>query len=536
MEATNYKSIGPVLQLNKAGELTQKRMKAVKACDGLYISEPDKNGYMKFICELNDVIWLDCKAAETKIAYGIKRIPSYFKDIKAGCFDGKNIEKFRREISRRINRPDSPVIMELKKPERKKPAPLAENERKVSVLMLKGRTDEITEKRVVIAEVVPHVYTYTYKLKNYGERVKIIFEIDGVYFQGHDTGAYVLEREDFIEVCTKAYELARQNVADGAANGMAYFIEVQKRIDAATPTETPQISTEIAEVTNVSTEGGNAENEPQKHISEVLKEAERNYQCVKSETLRTVREADGKWHTYFMDDEIGTDLDYDQINHIPASRTAQAAEEVAEIRRYLNRLNGNHIADADYYLAEMREGIRQAEASRHKKNAEAEGEKAAERAENNESAKLLTVIKRHEWGATPILFAYDPDKHIASATFKSISGDISVVNAKCDNDGYCHVYDSCITIEELAWENMHTHNFIEPPQSPEAPQIVECIADTPKPRETARKPQNRGIGSAQHHQCSALGANGYTMLDNASATLTAMSVPRECSTADAAHW
>ena len=415
MEATNYKSIGPVLQLNKAGELTQKRMKAVKVCDGLYISEPDKNGYMQFICELNDVIWLDCKAAETKIAYGIKRIPSYFKDIKAGCFDGKNIEKFRREISRRINRPDSPVIMELKKPERKKPAPLAENERKVSVLMLKGRTDEITEKRVVIAEVVPHVYTYTYKLKRYGERVKIIFEIDGVYFQGHDTGANVLEREDFTEVCTKAYRLARKNVADGAASGMQYFIEVQKRMDAATPTETPQISTEIAETVKVS----------------------------------------------------------------------------------------------------------------------AEGEKEAERAENNESAKLLTVIKRHEWGATPILFAYDPDKHIASATFKSISGDISVVNAKCDNDGYCHVYDSCITIEELAWENMHAHNFIEPPQSPEAPQIVECIADTPKPRETARKPQNRGIGNTRH---SRLGANGYTMLDNASATLTAMSVPRECSTADAAHW
>lgn len=167
-------------------------------------------------------------------------------------------------------------------------------------------------------------------------------------------------------------------------------------------------------------------------------------------------------------------------------------------------------------------------------NVSAEEEKAAERAENNESAKLLTVIKRHEWGATPILFAYDPDKHIASATFKSISGDISVVNAKCDNDGYCHVYDSCITIEELAWENMHAHNFIEPPQSPGTPQAAECIADTPKPRETARKRPNRAIGSAQHHQCSALGANGYAVLNYASATLTAMSVPRECSTAD--YW
>lgn len=156
----------------------------------------------------------------------------------------------------------------------------------------------------------------------------------------------------------------------------------------ATPTETSRISTEAAETVNVSAEGDNAENEPQKHISEVLKEAERNYQCVKSETLRTVREEDGKWHTYFMDDEIGTDLAYNQINHIPAARTAQAAEEVAEIRRYLNRLDGNHIADADFYLAEMREGIRQAEAARRKKNADAEGENTAERAENAPKRKI----------------------------------------------------------------------------------------------------------------------------------------------------
>lgn len=74
---------------------------------------------------------------------------------------------------------------------------------------------------------------------------------------------------------------------------------------------------------------------------------------------------------------------------------------------------------------------------------------------------------------------------------------------------------------------------IEPPQSTETPQTTERTTDTPKPRETARKPQNRGIGSTRH---SRLGANGYTMLDNASATLTAMHVPRECSTADAAYW
>lgn len=71
----------------------------------------------------------------------------------------------------------------------------------------------------------------------------------------------------------------------------------------------------------------------------------------------------------------------------------------------------------------------------------------------------------------------------------------------------------------------------EPPQSPETPQTVDCATDTPKPRETARKPQNRGIGNTRH---SGPGTGGYAMLDNASATLAAMSVPHECSTA--AYW
>ena len=208
MENLTYTPIDSVLQLNKAGELIQKRMKAVKVCDGLYITEPDKSGYTQFICELNGVVWLDCKAAENRITDGIKLMPGYFDKIKAGCFDGENFPEFKREISRRINHPDSPAIMELKKPERKKPAPLPEGAKKVGVIMFKGCTDEIIDKKVIINEVAPHVYTHTYKLKGYGERVKIIFEVDGVYFQGADNGAYVMEREDFNEICAKAYERA----------------------------------------------------------------------------------------------------------------------------------------------------------------------------------------------------------------------------------------------------------------------------------------------------------------------------------------
>lgn len=426
MEAMNYTSIGPVLQLNKAGELTQKRMKAVKVCDGLYISEPDKNGYMQFICELNDVIWLDCKAAETKIAYGIKRIPSYFKDIKAGCFDGKNIEKFRREISRRINHPDSPVIMKLKKQERKKPAPLAENERKVSVLMFKGCTDETIEKKVVITEVAPHIYTYAYKMKRYGERVKVIFEIDGVYFQGSDNGAYVLEREGFTEVCTKAYEHARKNIADGTAKGMAYFIEVQKRIDAATPTETPQISTQTAETVNVSAEGE--------------KEAER-----------------------------------------------------AENKRFKCPNYADYAFEKGWYI---------------------------ENTDFDPHSGVLCMIyfdPSDEKYVCGCLWQINSDKpsYTEHRRFKTLKG--------------AQNYGTKRMGMKLEYQTLTVDCPItppKPPQSPETPQRVECTTNTPKPRETARKRQNRAIGSAQ-----------ATRRDTLRNTLrSVMYVPRECSTAETDYW
>lgn len=66
----------------------------------------------------------------------------------------------------------------------------------------------------------------------------------------------------------------------------------------------------------------------------------------------------------------------------------------------------------------------------------------------------------------------------------------------------------------------------EPPQSSETPQTIERTTDTPKPRETARKRLNRGIGSAQ-----------ATRRDTLRDTLRPVTyVPRECSTADAAYW
>lgn len=438
MEATNYTSIGPVLQLNKAGELTQKRMKAVKACDGLYITEPDKSNFVRFIIECNGVMWVESSQSKSYVARYAAMMPEVLKKVKAGFYNDAKWNNYCREIDRRINHPDSPAIMELKKPERKKPAPLDENERKVSVYMFKGCSDEKTDKKVVITEVAPHVYTYAYKLKNYGERVKIILEVDGVYFEACDKGSYITEREDFTEVCRNAGEHARKNVADGAASGMAYFIEVQKRIDAATPTETSQISTEAAETVNVSVEGEKgaemAENKPYyTHRWRVL------HNC----DLKT-------WDKFHK-------------KHKEAILIFHHDTTYAALQKEAVKVSG--------------------------------------------MCGITYKVNRH--GVEVCLFN--------DATLAQIIGQ--------------GIY---VAIAELP--EVPDYGLTEPPQPPETPQTVEYTTDTPKPRETAEKRQNRAIGSAQHHQHSALGANGYAVLNDASATMAAMSVPRERSTAEAAYW
>lgn len=160
MEATNYTSIGPVLQLNKAGELIQKRIKAVKVCDGLYISEPDKTQFVKVVIEYNGVMWIEHTIPAECIDPELlkKKMPAILKIIEDGKLATMN--EYRQEINRRIFNTDRP------------------------------------------AEKSPN--------------------------------SCPRERRKSASICAKAYKLARQNVSDGSASGMAYLIEVQKRIDAAT--------------------------------------------------------------------------------------------------------------------------------------------------------------------------------------------------------------------------------------------------------------------------------------------------------------
>lgn len=186
-------------------------------------------------------------------------------------------------------------------------------------------------------------------------------------------------------------------------------------------------------------------------------------------------------------------------------------------------------------------------------NAEAEGEKGAERAENKpyythrwrvlHNCDLKTWDKFHKKHKEAILISHHDTTYAAlQKEAVKVSG-MCGITYKVNRHGVevCLFNDAIlaqiigqgiyVAIAELS--EVPDYGLTEPPQPPETPQTVKCTTDTPKPRETAEKRQNRAIGNTRH---SGLGANGYAMLDNASATLAAMSVPRECPTAEAAYW
>lgn len=189
-------------------------------------------------------------------------------------------------------------------------------------------------------------------------------------------------------------------------------------------------------------------------------------------------------------------------------------------------------------------------------NVSVEGEKGAEMAENKpyythrwrvlHNCDLKTWDKFHKKHKEAILiFHHDTTYAALQKEAVKVSG-MCGITYKVNRHGVEVCLFNDATLAQIIGQGIYVaiaelpevpdYGLTEPPQPPETPQTVEYTTDTPKPRETAEKRQNRAIGSAQHHQHSALGANGYAVLNDASATMAAMSVPRERSTAEAAYW
>lgn len=156
-----------------------------------------------------------------------------------------------------------------------------------------------------------------------------------------------------------------------------------------------------------------------------------------------------------------------------------------------------------------------------------EAEMAREYFQNNKYCPLSEVEREHN-GEKYLCFHVSHYNGDVKGRIRDLMEQRHIAEYGTPSNGLITVWDA----EEVEYCSRNV-TPIEPPQSPETPQVIKRTTDTPKPRETARKPQNRGICNTRH---SGLGVNGYAMLDNASATLTAMHVPRECSTVDAACW
>lgn len=482
MEDLTYTPIGSVLHLNKAGELAQKRMKAAKLCDGLYITEPDKTQFVKFIVEYNGVKWVEHQAPAANInpANMAKRMPAILASIEGGRLNELN--DYHKELHRRIFNPDTPAIMELKKPERKKSAPLPEGAKKVGVIMFKGCTDEMTDKKVIINEVAPHVYTHTYKLKGYGERVKIIFEIDGVYFQGTDNGAYVMESEDFNEICAKAYERARENVADGAAKGMRYFVEVQKRIDAATPAETVRIvRVEIVRdfdksyYANLYDENGGGHNLSKEYTDfrALTSLCKKEYGVNLPNLSQMEFETHGrKSYAYISTETPQIPTGTAEVGNVPVE------EEKAEIKP-ICELYDNSEASPELEF-ELDAGL------------------YYEWLKRTEKGSYKTIAEKAMAEAWINIFL---------AAYKRGKGHVLAMNERGE------LVDTVFVLNNAS-------------QPSETPQAVNHTADTSKPRETARKEPRRTISKMERvHAWQKLGAQGYLMLADASAILAVINAP-----------
>ena len=364
-------------------------------------------------------------------------------------------------------------------------------------------------------------------------------------------------------------------------NGLENTLRELDELNAATPTETPQISTETVEATNVSAEAKQGENEAgmpkytiynrdgytwvvfeRGIIRQCAKRSGVSCKCAEWDTIAQayngVHSSMGFGNYFFFDSEAdairfaelvaeGDVCGYWKLYmanlkaeiEAKKQRIAEECAEFDEAQAYFAEIDAGRIAQslttpptppdeptihpADKTPTERTETAETV-------NVSAEEEKEAERAENKPTATEVVQMVKTELAK---------NKAMRTAWHLEFpDGTECNIRHKCTVVG-CDFYEYTETRngEEAFKDYKATErditlyicqrldlDVIQPPQSPETPQTVECATDAPKPRETARNPQNRGIGS-----------KWTTRRDALRNTLRPVTyVPRECSTAD--YW
>lgn len=256
----------------------------------------------------------------------------------------------------------------------------------------------------------------------------------------------------------------------------------------ATPTETPQISTEAAETVNVSAEGEKGaetrENTPKRKIQ---------YFHYTPEQLKRYiidvyeKNANGEW-VLLPYKQIDTDKCFWNVINGKIGEWDRMQERFTEVNMDFNSptcgrcFKINRTYQQDYFIV------------------------------SNEKLLEFTINGNYYYIQKQ---TYSKGKHRWCYTIMDAYGDFAVDDFSYTKRGIMQRFNKWWKKNAtIIWQASETPT--EPPQSPETPQTVECATDAPKPRETTQKRPNRAIGSAQHHQYSALGANGYSVLNDAS--------------------
>lgn len=285
------------------------------------------------------------------------------------------------------------------------------------------------------------------------------------------------------------------------SKGQAYFIEIEQQ--SATPTETPLQSTQTAETVNASVDG-----EKEAERAENIPERKIKYFHYTPEQLKRYiidvyeKYANGEW-VLQPHEQKDTDAGlWDVVGGKIGYWTNWRREKFSEVNMDFNsptchacyKINRTYQKD-DFIVS-------------------------------NEKLLEFTIGGNYYYIQKQ---TYSKGKHRWCYTIMDAHGDFAVNDFSYTKRGILQRFNKWWKKNAtIIWRSSEFA-----PQSTETPQTGECTADTPKPRETGEKRQNRTIGGTHR---SGLGANGYAMLDNAGATLAAINVSRECSTAEAACW
>lgn len=430
-----------VLQYKSDGNtLTEKRETLTKYAEGVYYTTDD-DGYGNtihgIVFEAKGVYWWSRQALRPEELNAdniycqkvMEKRRNFEHNIMAQAEAGQYINNLQIEVMRRlghevaalqaahdeyIRQREERDRLQAEEAERRERERREAEERRKAEVLADGKEKLLKHESITVEQIELIAEAVGYKI-----------HIRTIGFMREKVTEVVMLDNDRVQVF--GYKLTSRNI-DGTAKVMHELCDrlkaqaEEEAKQAAQATETPRISTETAETVNVSAEGENAENEPIKHISEIM------------ETCHT-------WNV----------------------ETRDYADEY----KYYTWL-ANHIPE-------------------HK-------------ATNKNTTELILEEVRERISAAATLAAHGVPK--------------------CDIEGaVCAVVKRLAKMEDI----LQFYNHTEPPQSTETPQTGKCTTDTPKPRGTARKRQNRATGSTR-----------ATRRDTLRNTLRSVTyVPRICSTANA---